>query len=174
MSLTAAERDLLAGARRATLATVAQDGRPRLVPICFVEIDGVMWSPIDEKPKSTSDPRRLARVRDIEARSDVTVLVDRWSEDWAELAWLRIDGRAELVGSEHAVVVALRAKYPQYADHDLEHRPLIRIDIAHATSWFASAADTDAAGRTVDDLHPATLDANPDDGISRPRGSGSE
>ena len=174
MSLTPAERDLLAGARRATLATIDADGRPRLVPICFVVIDGVLWSPIDEKPKSTSDPRALARVRDIEARPDVTVLVDRWSEDWAELAWLRVDGRAELVASQPAVVEALRAKYQQYADHDLEHRPMIGIVIEHATSWFASAADTDATGRTIDDLHPATLDANPDDGISRPRGSGSE
>ena len=139
MNLTPAERDLLAGARRATLATIDPDGRPRLVPICFVEIDDVLWSPVDEKPKTTSDPRALARVRDIQARPDVTVLVDRWSEDWAELAWLRIDGRAALVGSVDAVVEALRVKHPQYADHDLEHRPLIRISIEHATSWFATS-----------------------------------
>jgi PPOX class probable F420-dependent enzyme len=137
VSFTPAERDLLAGARRATLATIDPDGRPRLVPICYVVIDDVVWSPIDDKPKSTSDPRELARVRDIEARPDVTVLIDRWSEDWGELAWLRIDGRAEVVGSVHAVVEALRAKYPQYADHDLEARPMIRISIDDATSWFA-------------------------------------
>lgn len=138
MSLTPGERDLLAGARRATLATVAPDGRPRLVPICYVVIADVVWSPIDEKPKSTSDPRALARVRDIEARPDVTVLVDRWSEDWAELAWLRIDGRAELIGSVDAVILALRAKYPQYADHDLETRPMIRIDVVSTSGWSAS------------------------------------
>lgn len=144
--LTPVDRALLASARTATLATVAQDGRPRLVPICFVMTDGVLWSPIDEKPKSTSDPRGLARVRDIEARPDVTVLVDHWSEDWSELAWLRIDGRAALVGSVDAVVLALRAKYPQYADHDLEHRPMIRISIDDATSWFARAINL--TGRT--------------------------
>ena len=169
MSLTPAERDLLAGARRATLATVAQNGRPRLVPICFVVIDGVVWSPIDEKPKSSWDPRALARVRDIEARPDVTVLVDRWSEDWAELAWLRIDGRAELVDSDRAVVEALRAKYPQYADHDLEARPMIRIDIEHAAGWFASAADTDATGRTIEHVDSIALDPDPNDRVARPR-----
>lgn len=137
MSLLPAERDLLAEARRATLATIRPDGRPRLVPICFVVIDDVIWSPIDEKRKSTSDPRALARVRDIETRPDVTVLVDRWSEDWTDLAWLRVEGRAELAGSVPAVVDALRAKYPQYAAHDLEHRPMITISVEHATSWFA-------------------------------------
>ena len=94
--LTAAERDLLATARRATLATVAPDGRPRLVPICFVVIDDVLWSPLDEKPKSVDDVRSLARVRDIVERPTASVLVDRWSEDWSELAWVRITGRATM------------------------------------------------------------------------------
>ena len=138
MNLTPEERALLASARTATLATVGRDGRPRLVPICFVEMDGVLWSPIDEKPKSTSDPRELARVRDIEARPDVTVLVDRWSEDWSELAWVRVEGRAVLVNALPPMVGALRAKYPQYADHDLEARLMIRIDIERATGWSAS------------------------------------
>jgi PPOX class probable F420-dependent enzyme len=109
--LTPDERDLLADARRATLATIAADGRPRLVPICFVVTEDVIWSPIDEKPKSTADPLALARVRDMRRRPDVAVLVDRWSEDWTELAWLRIEGHAELVASEESVIQALRAKY---------------------------------------------------------------
>lgn len=174
MTLTPDERDLLADARRATLATIPADGRPRLVPICFVVSEDVIWSPIDEKPKSVDDPRRLARIRDISRDPRVTLIVDRWSEDWTELAWLRIEGQAELVASLDGVVKALRAKYPQYADHDLAERPMLRIAIERASSWFASAADPDATGRTVDDLDVAALDANPDDGVSRPRGSGSE
>ncbi len=139
MILTPDERDLLADARRATLATVAADGRPRLVPICFVVTEDVIWSPIDEKPKSTADPLALARVRDMRRRPDVAVLVDRWSEDWTELAWLRIEGHAELVASEESVIQALRAKYPQYADHDLAARPNLRISIERTSSWFASS-----------------------------------
>ena len=137
-ALTAAERDVLASARTATLATTARDGRPRLVPICFVVIDYVVWTPLDEKPKDVSDPRDLARVRDIARDPRVTLLVHRWSEDWSELAWVRIDGRAAVVESDPAAVAALRAKYPQYADHDLASRPLIRIDIEGVRSWSAS------------------------------------
>ncbi|HET8784291.1 MAG TPA: pyridoxamine 5'-phosphate oxidase family protein [Candidatus Limnocylindrales bacterium] len=136
--LTAAERDLLTAARRATLATVAPDGRPRLVPICFVVIDDVLWSPLDEKPKSVDDVRSLARVRDIVERRTASVLVDHWSEDWSELAWVRIGGRATIVDSRLAVVAALRAKYPQYEGHDLESRPMIAIAIDDVRSWSAT------------------------------------
>jgi len=136
--LTEHQREFVAGQRRATLATVAADGRVRLVPVCFVLIDDVVWSPLDEKPKSVDDVRSLARVRDIERDRRVTLLVDRWSEDWAELAWVRIDGRAEVVESQPTAIGALRAKYPQYADHDLESRPMIRIEIEDVRSWSAT------------------------------------
>ena len=135
--LTAAEREFLASgeARTASLATIDPDGRPRLVPICFVVYDDLVWTPLDEKPKAVDDPHRLARVRDIARDPRVTVLIDKWSEDWSELGWLRLDGRAQLTEALPAVVDALRAKYPQYADHDLERRPVIRISIEGATSW---------------------------------------
>ncbi len=141
MTFGPAERDLLAAASRATLATITSTGRARLVPICFVAIDDVLWSPIDEKPKSTRDPMALARIRDIQARPEVTVLVDRWSEDWSELAWLRLDAHAEVIEAPAVpigIIEALRLRYPQYRDHDLESRPLIRITIQRATSWFAA------------------------------------
>ena len=139
--LTPADRELLGSARTATLATIDAEGRPRLVPICYVVIDDVVWSPLDEKPKAVDDVRALARVRDIAARPDIALLVDRWSEDWTELAWLRIRGRAELVESVDVppgIVGALRSKYPQYQDHDLEHRPMLRITIERARSWIAA------------------------------------
>jgi PPOX class probable F420-dependent enzyme len=138
MALTGEQASFISGARTATLGTIAEDGRPRLVPICFVLGGDVLFTPIDEKPKQTADPRSLARIRDIERRADVTVLIDRWDEDWHHLAWLRIDGRADLAEdpAERAhAIAALRAKYPQYAAHDLEHRPLIRIAIERVRSW---------------------------------------
>ena len=103
----------------------------------------IVYTPLDEKPKQAADPRSLARVRDIAADPRISLLVDRWSEDWSRLAWLRLDGTATMlesgaqdVGAEHAsAVVALRAKYPQYADHRLEDRPMIRIVVEGATSW---------------------------------------
>jgi len=138
MSLTGEHNGFVKQARTATLGTIAEDGRPRLVPICFVLDGDVLFTPIDEKPKETSDPRQLARIRDIARRADVTVLIDRWDEDWNHLAWLRIEGRATLTEdpAERArAIAALRVKYPQYADHDLEARPLIRIAIERVRSW---------------------------------------
>lgn len=140
--MTPAEVRFLAAARSAVLATIDPSGRPRLVPVCFV-VHGpaatpTIWSPIDDKPKRVTDPRQLARVRDIVERPAVSLLVDRWDEDWARLAWLRVHGTAEVVDRDPdraAILAALRAKYPQYADHDLEGRPTIRIVPTAAVSW---------------------------------------
>jgi PPOX class probable F420-dependent enzyme len=145
-TLTETEAGFLSAARSATLATVRPGGAPRLVPICFVAVDGtpcIVYTPVDEKPKRSTDPQSLGRLRDIAADPRVSLLVDRWSEDWPRLAWLRLDGTATVlepgaddIGAEHAsAVVALRAKYPQYAGHRLEDRPMIRIVVERAISW---------------------------------------
>jgi hypothetical protein len=49
---------------RAILATIAPNGQPRQVPICFAIVDSgdraIVYSPLDEKPKRGSDPHQLA------------------------------------------------------------------------------------------------------------------
>jgi PPOX class probable F420-dependent enzyme len=136
------ERAFLGPARRAVLATIDPAGRPRLVPICFVldPREPLLVTPLDDKPKARDDPLDLARVRDIRERPEVALLVDRWSEDWTRLAWLRLAGTARILDpgeGPDGAIEALRAKYPQYATHRLEARPLIAISITHATSWGA-------------------------------------
>lgn len=141
--LRPAERALLDEARRATLGTIAPDGRPRLVPVAYAydPDSAVVYFALDEKAKSVADPRRLARVRDIEARPEVSLLVDRWTEDWSRLAWLRLDGEASLLepadhAEEHAAALhMLRQRYPQYAAQRLEERPLMRIEVRRAVGW---------------------------------------
>jgi PPOX class probable F420-dependent enzyme len=142
-------------ARRATLATLDGRGRPRLVPICFVVDQGdgdtggrlTLYSAIDEKPKRSADPMSLGRVRDIVARPTATVLVDRWDEDWSKLAWLRAYGVGEMLEpqshevDEHRRVVAeLRRRYPQYEEHELENRPIIKVSIDRVIAWGAVQA----------------------------------
>ena len=143
--LDARELAFLVAARRAILATIDPDGRPRPIPICFI-VDAAdparvrLLTPLDDKPKATDDKRTLARVRDIRARPEVSVLVDRWDEDWSRLGWLRLDGRATLLEPAEVppdAVGRLRSKYLQYATHDLESSPMIAIDIERATSWGA-------------------------------------
>jgi PPOX class probable F420-dependent enzyme len=148
-ALDPAERAFLVGARTGVLATLPSGGAPSLVPICFVVGEGSalrLYTPLDDKPKRVADARNLARVRNIEANPMVSILVDRWSEDWSWLGWLRLDGRAELIepgfgaGEHAAAVAALRAKYPQYASHRLDERPIIRITIERSRSWGNLAA----------------------------------
>jgi PPOX class probable F420-dependent enzyme len=142
--LTDEDRAILGAARRAVLATIAPDGQPRLVPVCYV-VDAerpVIYSPLDEKPKRSHDPLALARVRDIAADPRVTVLVDRWDEDWSRLAWLRLEGLAALYDPSepgHAgIVAALRARHPQYMRQRLDDRPMIRILVERVVRWSAS------------------------------------
>lgn len=144
-------RSFVAGARQATLATAAPDGRPRLVPICFALAPdpdalgrAILWTPLDEKPKTTANPRALARVRDLLVLPETTLLVDRWDEDWTRLGWVRLYGHGELLEpeprevAEHAAAIeALRAKYRQYAGHALEGRPVIRVLVDRVVAWGA-------------------------------------
>jgi PPOX class probable F420-dependent enzyme len=138
-------------ARRATLATTSPDGRPRLVPICFVlasEDDALgrarLYMPLDEKPKRDPDPRKLARVRDLLVLPQATLLVDRWDEDWTRLGWVRLYGTGELLEpeprevEEHAAAVAaLREKYRQYVDQGIDARPIVRFAIDRVVAWGA-------------------------------------
>lgn len=142
-SLRPTELALLADARRAVLATRRPDGGARLVPITFAYDGdtGLLYFPLDEKPKSVADPRDLARVRDIADSPQVSVLVDRWSEDWSALGWLRLDGEATLLepadhAEEHAWALALlRRRYAQYQKQALERRPIVRIEVQRTASW---------------------------------------
>src|SRR5262245_6773021 len=148
--LSPEQRAFAATARTATLATISPDGRPRLVPICFVVSADApngrprLHSPLDEKPKRSADPHDLARVQDLLVLPEATLLIDRWDEDWTRLAWLRLDCRGEILEpesrerEEHATAVAaLTEKYPQYADQDLAVRPVLRFTVERAISWGA-------------------------------------
>ncbi len=142
------QRTFINSRRSAVLATEDHEGRPRLLPICFVLDDAVehgvhLYVPLDEKPKRGGDVRQLARVRDIVHRPRVTLLFDHWSEDWTALAWLRARGHATLwepdedAAAHRRLLVALREKYPQYLGHALEDRPMIRIELDGISSWSA-------------------------------------
>ena len=141
-------RAFLAAARTATLATTTPAGRPRLVPICFTagSADPAgrvrIYSPLDEKPKRSDDPHDLARVQDLLVLPEATLLVERWSEDWAKLAWIRLECRGELLEpepherEEHAAAVAaLRGKYDQYRAQRIEDRPILRLTVQRAIAW---------------------------------------
>ena len=136
--LTPAQRAFIESQRVARLATVDDRGQPHLVPICFAVVDDVLYSPIDEKPKS-GDPRALRRVRNIAAQPEVQVLFDEYDDDdWTRLRYMQLRGRARIIepGEEHArAVPALRARYAQYGAMALESRPIIAVDVERVVEW---------------------------------------
>lgn len=115
------------------LATADRDGAPHLVPVCFAVGDATLYTPIDEKPKSGRELRRIANIR---VNPRASFLADRYEEDWSRLGWLRIDGCAELLfdGEEFdRAVRLLEDRYSQYANMRLSC--IIAIRIERANGW---------------------------------------
>jgi PPOX class probable F420-dependent enzyme len=124
----------LAEARVARLATITPEGRPHIVPCCFMLHQDMVYTGIDAKPKSTLALRRLDNLR---ANPTAALLVDHYEDDWLALWWVRVDGSGRIVsdGEErrHALE-QLRAKYEQYGHVDIAGE-VIALDIERITSW---------------------------------------
>jgi len=124
-------------ARVAHLATADRKGVPHVIPICFALDRKTLYSPIDEKPKKVS-PLRLRRIKNIVENPHVSVVVDRYDENWRKLAYVLIRGKARVLlrGQKHRrAVLLLRRKYPQYRKMAIHERPIIRITVTRWTSW---------------------------------------
>lgn len=131
---TSVARGRLEGARIGHLATVTPDGRPHVVPCCFVLEGDTVFSAVDAKPKSTLGLRRL---RNLGTNPAASLLVDRYDEDWSALWWVRADGTARILdGATEAegAVAALRRKYLQYATVAIPG-PVIALDVSGWVSW---------------------------------------
>jgi PPOX class probable F420-dependent enzyme len=120
----------------ARLATVDPDGRPHLVPIVYALEGDTLYSAVDEKPKRS---RRLRRIENARARPDVAVLIDRYDDDWTQLWWVRLRGRARVLDrgeeAEHALAI-LREKYPPYRDEP-PGVPVLAIEVDEWRGWEA-------------------------------------
>jgi PPOX class probable F420-dependent enzyme len=135
--LTEEQRRFLEAERVARLATADGAGRPHAVPICYALIGDTVYFTIDEKPKKKPgvELKRLANLRE---NPFAALVVDRYDEDWSRLAWVMLQGSAEILqaGSEHErAQTALRARYPQLAAMCIEPLPVVAIRIDHAASW---------------------------------------
>jgi coenzyme F420-0:L-glutamate ligase / coenzyme F420-1:gamma-L-glutamate ligase len=127
----------LRAARVVHLATADAGGQPLVIPICFVFDGKELFSPIDEKPKRVS-PQRLKRLRNIEENSQVSLVIDRYDEDWRKLGYILVSGRARilLTGQKHQRAVSLlRRKYRQYHSMAIDQRPMIVIKPLSVKVW---------------------------------------
>jgi PPOX class probable F420-dependent enzyme len=120
----------------AMLATVGADAVPHLVPVVFAVHDGIVYTAVDAKRKTT---QRLRRLANIEANPNVSMLVDHYDDDWTQLWWVRADGVAAVhySGEEMAAGYALlRAKYVQYQRIALDG-PVVTVEVRRWASWQA-------------------------------------
>lgn len=124
----------MAAARVARLATHNPSGAIDLVPITFALVGDRIVTAVDHKPKRTPQLQRLENIR---RNPDVTVLVDHYSDDWTELWWVRLRGRATVLeDAGHAVVQPLVEKYDQYREQP-PAGPVIVVQVADVTAWAA-------------------------------------
>jgi PPOX class probable F420-dependent enzyme len=143
-NLTEAEALFIQRQRVARLATVDAEGRPYVVPVCYTFDGARLYTPLDEKPKRVS-ATQLKRVRNIQARPEVSLLIDRYDDDWAQLAYLQIAATAEMLepdGEGHAIgMELLRVRYPQYRTMALEQSQIIALNPTAVVSWRVEAED---------------------------------
>lgn len=134
--LPATITDVIETARRAVMTTVDREGRPHAVPVVFAVVDQDLVTPIDRKPKSG---KTLGRLRNLERDPRVALLADRWSEEWMELAWVMIRGRASVQKSSRSVaeLQAITARYPGHGA-TLEGSDVIRI-VPEQILWWSWA-----------------------------------
>jgi PPOX class probable F420-dependent enzyme len=123
-------QSIVADARRATLGTLDSRGRPHLVPISFALRSGEIVSAIDHKPKTTSS---LGRVANLKRDPNVTVLIDRYDEQWIRLGWVMVRGLARM-DAPGSATGALAARYPQYRSFPPEGQVIAIAPVA--ITWW--------------------------------------
>lgn len=124
--------------RVARLATSDAAGHPTAIPVCYACDGEHFFIALDEKPKSV-DARKLKRVRNIEARHEASLLIDHYSDDWSQLAYVLIYGQAEVISPTHPLhshaLALVRERYIQYRAMQLETLPVIVITPQRINAW---------------------------------------
>jgi PPOX class probable F420-dependent enzyme len=134
-------REFVAGARVAHLATADAFGTPHNVPLCYWFDGERIYFAIDEKPKRQKG-LGLKRMRNIAENPRVAVVIDHYEEDWSQLAYVLIRGRARVVEDPEEYIGALRhlrEKYLQYRGMSLtpEKNPIVKIEPENVHAWGA-------------------------------------
>ena len=128
--------NLLESERVARLGLLDEVGAPRVLPVTFALAEGRIWSAIDQKPKRAAEPARLRFLRR-DPRAALTV--DRYSDDWEELAWVQVLGSVRIldVADGPVGVEALSAKYEQYREES-PPGPLLALEPERYLWWRAA------------------------------------
>ena len=129
--------ELLERAPVARLGIADDAGHPRVLPVTFAVASGRVWTAIDAKPKR--DPaREPARVRFLRHEPRAALTVDRYSDDWEELAWVQVLGEVRVLDVSDAGpgVEALVAKYEPYRSSP-PPGPVLALEPGRCLYWRA-------------------------------------
>jgi PPOX class probable F420-dependent enzyme len=121
----------------ARLGTADARGRPHVVVVTFAVKGNMVYTAVDQKPKSGMN---LKRLRNVEENPQVTVLADEYSEDWDTLWWVRADGLAVVLAGEREMAGPLRLlaeRYWQYREAP-PTGPVLAITVERWSGWAAT------------------------------------
>ena len=114
------------------VATLNEDGMPHLVPVCAVVAEGRIYF------GSGDDARK---VKNLEKNPRVAVTVDLYSDDWAHIKGVMVQGTATLIARGprfRKIRGLLYRKYPQYAtDAAIEESDSVIVEVTPSAvfSW---------------------------------------
>ena len=131
--LTPKEKRFLARERVIRVATAGRDGAPHVVPVCHA---------LDGNEIYFGTGRRARKARNIAQTRRVSLVADRYSENWPGLRGVSIAGRARLIASGPAFARArqlLYGKFPQYKHEAYALEPgesvIVRVTPVRVMSW---------------------------------------
>jgi PPOX class probable F420-dependent enzyme len=130
--LSGAAANLLALERVCRVATANAEGQPHLVPVCHVVAGGKIYI-------GSGDDG--AKVRNLRTNPRITVTVDLYSDFWAEIKGVMVQGKAKVIERGPAFQRAKRKlyeKYPQYAKEAAlspSDSVIVEITPTHVYSW---------------------------------------
>jgi PPOX class probable F420-dependent enzyme len=116
------------------LGTADAQGRPHVVVVTFVVDGDMIYTAVDQKPKTTTG---LKRLRNVGENPAVTMLADEYSDDWEALWWVRADGRAEVLADQRQMAGPLRlltSRYWQYREKP-PTGPVLAVTAERWTGW---------------------------------------
>jgi PPOX class probable F420-dependent enzyme len=132
MRLTKAIAQLIHGERVCRVATVGATGMPHLVPVCHVVDDGKIYF------ASGTDGRKVLNLK---ANPRIALTVDLYSDAWAHLKGVMVQGEAALIDKGprfRKLRALLYKKYPQYPDEaalDESDSVIIEVSPSRVFSW---------------------------------------
>ncbi len=132
-------RQLLNSSRVGRLGVIDDGGDPRVLPVTYALSGSRLVTVVDAKPKRVAG-EKLARVRWLRARPRAALTVDRYDEDWSQLAWVQALGEVQIleVASAPEALASLGERYAVYREQP-PAGPVLSLEPERLLWWRAAS-----------------------------------